>query len=187
MAGELEGMRIAILATDGFEQAELLEPQRQLIDAGAEVDVIAPDEGQIQGMDHDDKGEMVDVDITLAEASASDYDCLILPGGVVNADALRMNRDAVDFVEHFNETGELVAAVCHGAWTLIEADMVQGRTLTSWPSLKTDLRNAGASWVDQEVVIDGNLITSRKPEDLDAFCQEIITWLEGRETRSDAA
>jgi protease I len=187
MSGELEGIRIAILATDGVEQAELLEPQRQLREAGAEVDVIAPDSGQIQGMEHDEKGEMIDVDLSLAEASATDYDCLILPGGVVNADTLRTNRDAIDFVEHFNETGELVAAVCHGAWAMIEADMVQGRTMTSWPSLKTDLRNAGASWIDQEVVIDGNLITSRKPEDLDAFCQEIITWLEDRELRSDAA
>ena len=183
MADELNGMRIAILATDGFEQAELLEPQRQLRAAGAEIVVIAPAAGQIQGMDGNEKGQMVDVDMTLDQVEADSFDALILPGGVVNADDLRMNRDAIDFIEHFNETGELVAAVCHAAWSLIEADMVKGRTMTSWPSLKTDLRNAGAIWVDQEVVTDGNLVTSRKPADLDAFCREIISVL----TQSDAA
>jgi protease I len=187
MANELNGMRIAILATDGFEQAELLEPQSQLKAAGATVDVIAPHDGEIQGMEHDKKGQMVRVDLTLDQANPEDYNCLVLPGGVVNADALRTVREAIDFVEHFNETGELVAVVCHGAWALIEADMVRGRTMTSWPSLKTDLRNAGATWVDQEVVNDGALISSRKPSDLPAFCREIIETLGRSEETSETA
>ncbi len=187
MANELGGMRIAILATNGFEQAELTEPLRTLREAGAEVDVIAPEDGQIQGMKHDEKGDRVDVDLTLATANPEDYDCLVLPGGVVNADTLRTHHAAIDFVEHFNETGELVAAICHGAWALIEADMVRGRTMTSWPSLKTDLRNAGATWVDQEVVNDGTLITSRKPADLPAFCRQIIETLSRDESDEEAA
>ena len=174
MSNEIKGKRVAILATDGFEQIELTEPLSRLRAAGAEVDVIAPKAGKIQGMNHHDKGDMVKVDLTFDQAEAENYDCLILPGGVANPDALRTNRDAVDFVEYFNQTGRTVAAICHGPWTLIEADMVRGRTMTSWPSLKTDLRNAGAAWVDQEVVVDGNLITSRKPDDLAAFCDQII-------------
>jgi protease I len=130
---------------------------------------------------------MVKVDLTFDQAEAETYDCLVLPGGVANPDALRTDRDAVDFVEYFNQTGKTVAAICHGPWTLIEADMVRGRTITSWPSLKTDLRNAGAAWVDQEVVVDGNLITSRKPDDLAAFCNEIITALSKDESATLAA
>ena len=170
----LKGKRVAILATDGFEQVELTEPLNNLRSAGAQVDVIAPNAGKIQGMNHHEKGDMIKVDLTFAEAEAENYDCLVLPGGVANPDVLRTDRDAVDFVEYFNQTGKLVAAICHGPWTLIEADMVRGRTVTSWPSLKTDLRNAGASWVDQELVIDDNLITSRKPDDLAVFCNAII-------------
>jgi protease I len=185
MSDELNGMRIAILATNGFEQSELLEPLRQLRNAGADVLVIAPESGQIQGMDHHEKGELVDVDLTLDQAQPNDFDALVLPGGVINGDTLRTNRDAIDFIEHFNETGEPVAAICHGAWSLIEADMVRGRTMTSWPSLKTDLRNAGATWVDQEVVSDGNLITSRKPADLNAFCREIISVLNRQDDMSE--
>ncbi len=174
MSDETYGKRVAILATDGFEQVELTEPLNRLREAGAQVEVVSPRGGQIQGMDHQEKGQMVMVDLTLDQADPQNYDCLVLPGGVANPDSLRMNKEAVDFVEYFNQTGKLVAAICHGPWTLIEADMVRGRTMTSWPSLKTDLRNAGATWVDQEVVVDGNLITSRKPDDLGAFCDEII-------------
>ena len=185
--GELAGKRVAILATNGFEQSELLVPQQALEDAGASVDVIAPEAGLIQGMEHQNKGQMVAVDLTLEEANPEDYDLLVLPGGVANPDALRQVKEAIDFIEYFNETGRLVAAICHGPWSLIEADMVKGRTVTSWPSLKTDLRNAGAAWVDQEVVVDGNLITSRKPEDLEAFCEAIIDTLSSRELDEEAA
>jgi protease I len=185
--GELAGKRIAILATNGFEQAELLVPQQTLEDAGATVDIIAPAAGMIQGMEHDIKGQMVAVDLTLEEANPEDYDVLVLPGGVANPDALRQVKEAIDFIEYFNETGRLVAAICHGPWSLIEADMVRGRTVTSWPSLKTDLRNAGAAWVDQEVVVDGNLITSRKPADLEAFCEAIIDAVSGRDLEEAAA
>ena len=185
--GELAGKRVAILATNGFEQAELLVPQQTLEDAGATVDIIAPEAGMIQGMEHDTKGQMVAVDLTLEEANAEDYDVLVLPGGVANPDALRQVKEAIDFIEYFNETGRLVAAICHGPWSLIEADMVRGRTVTSWPSLKTDLRNAGAAWVDQEVVVDGNLITSRKPADLEAFCEAIIDAVSGSGLAEEAA
>ena len=185
--GELAGKRVAILATNGFEQAELLVPQQTLEDAGATVDIIAPESGMIQGMNHEAKGQMVAVDLTLEEANAEDYDVLVLPGGVANPDALRQVKEAIDFIEYFNETGRLVAAICHGPWSLIEADMVRGRTVTSWPSLKTDLRNAGAAWVDQEVVVDGNLITSRKPDDLEAFCEAIIDAVTGSEPAEEAA
>ena len=185
--GELAGKRVAILATNGFEQSELLVPQQALEDAGATVDIIAPEAGMIQGMEHQAKGQMVAVDLTLEEANAEDYDVLVLPGGVANPDALRQVKEAIDFIEYFNETGRLVAAICHGPWSLIEADMVKGRTVTSWPSLKTDLRNAGAAWVDQEVVIDGNLITSRQPEDLEAFCAAIIETLAGGGLEEQAA
>jgi protease I len=185
--GNLAGKRIAILATNGFEQAELLVPQQTLEDAGATVDVIAPEPGLIQGMIHQEKGQMVAVDLTLEEANPEDYDVLVLPGGVANPDALRQVKEAIDFIEYFNETGRLVAAICHGPWSLIEADMVKGRTVTSWPSLKTDLRNAGAAWVDQEVVVDGNLITSRKPADLEAFCEAIIETLTASDLAEEAA
>jgi protease I len=185
--GELAGKRIAILATNGFEQAELLVPQQTLEDAGATVDIIAPEPGMIQGMEHETKGQMVAVDLTLEEANAEDYDVLVLPGGVANPDALRQVKEAIDFIEYFNETGRLVAAICHGPWSLIEADMVRGRTVTSWPSLKTDLRNAGAAWVDQEVVVDGNLITSRQPDDLAAFCAAIIDAVSNSELAEEAA
>ena len=140
---DLNGKRIAIIATDGFEQVELTGPLNRLRAAGAQVDIIAPNAGTIQGMNHHDKGDALKVDLTFGEAEAENYDCLVLPGGVANPDALRTDRDAVDFVEYFNQTGKTIAAICHGPWTLIEADMVRGRTLTSWPSLKTDLRNAG--------------------------------------------
>lgn len=185
MSGELKGKRIAVVATDGFEQSELTEPLKALRDAGAAVDVVAPGREPIQGMRHHDKGDRVDVDRTLDEARAADYDGLVLPGGVANPDALRTNKRAVAFVKHFFEAQKPVAAICHGPWTLIEADVVRGRTMTSWPSLKTDIRNAGGNWVDQEVVVDHGLITSRKPDDLPAFCRKTIE--EFREGRHAAA
>jgi len=174
MANELAGKRIAILATDGFEQTELTEPHRALLAAGAEVHIVAPKGGQIQGMQHHDKGDKVAVDRQLDQVEASAYAALVLPGGVANPDALRVNQRAVDFVRAFAAAGKPIAAICHGPWTLIEADAVQGRTMTSWPSLKTDLRNAGAEWVDREVVVDRGLVTSRNPDDLPAFCAKMI-------------
>jgi len=174
MANELKGKRIAILATDGFEQSELTEPKKALVAAGATVDVIAPKAGRIQGMEHQDKGETVPVDKVLGEVEGASYAALVLPGGVANPDFLRTNEKAVAFVRSFVEAEKPVAAICHGPWTLVETDFVRGRTMTSWPSLKTDLRNAGAEWVDREVVVDRGLVTSRKPDDLPAFCAKMI-------------
>ena len=174
MAHELDGRRIAIVASDRFEEAELSEPRRALMEAGADVDVIAPHSGSIQGMNHDEVGHKVPVDRTLDEARPEEYDALVLPGGVANPDRLRTNDKAVHFVRAMYEQQKPIAAICHGPWTLIEADIVRGRTTTSWPSLKTDLKNAGADWVDREVVIDGGLVTSRKPDDIPAFNKAII-------------
>ncbi len=172
-----KSQKIAVLATDGFEQSELLEPVKALRDAGAFVQIIAPNGGDIQGMKHTEKGAKTHVDLTLSEAKAEDFDALVLPGGVANPDALRMNQKAVDFVKHFAQAGKPIAAICHGPWTLVEAEAVRGRTVTSWPSLRTDLQNAGAHWVDKEVVVDGNLITSRKPDDLPAFNRALLALL----------
>jgi deglycase len=174
MARELIGKRIAILATDRFEEAELSEPRRALMEAGADVDVIAPHSGSIQGMNHDELGHKVPVDRTLDEVRPEEYDALVLPGGVANPDRLRTNDKAVRFIRAIYEQHKPIAAICHGPWTLIEADIVRGRTMTSWPSLKTDLKNAGADWVDRDVVIDGGLVTSRKPDDIPAFNKAII-------------
>jgi protease I len=170
---KLKGKRIAILATDGFEQVELTEPQKFLKNAGATVEVVSLKSGSIKGWDMTDWGDKVDVDKTLADAHVADYDALVLPGGQINPDKLRVEPTAVSFVREFAQSGKLVAAICHGSWTLIEADVVRGKHMTSWPSVKTDLRNAGAEWQDAEVVVDGNFITSRKPEDLDAFNKKI--------------
>ncbi|HZT87245.1 MAG TPA: type 1 glutamine amidotransferase domain-containing protein, partial [Stellaceae bacterium] len=170
MAQELKDKRVAVLATDGFEQAELTEPVKALRESGARVDVVAPHGGEIQGMLHHDKGDKVRVDRTLDEAKPNEYAALVLPGGVANPDQLRTDTRAVGFVRHFVEAQKPIAAICHGPWTLIEARAVKGRKMTSWPSLKTDLKNAGAEWIDREVVVDGNLVTSRKPDDLPAFC-----------------
>ncbi len=170
----LQGKKVAILATNGFEQSELLEPRKALDQAGATTKVVSPIEGKIKGWNHKDWGQEVPVDLSLASANANDFDALLLPGGVMNPDHLRMNPQAVEFVKSFTDSGKPVAAICHGPWTLIEAGAVQGRTMTSWPSLKTDLKNAGANWVDKEVVRDGKLVTSRKPEDLPAFNREMI-------------
>lgn len=174
MASELKGKKIAILATDGFEQAELIEPKKALTEAGAETIVIAPKGGEIKGWNVKDWGESVSVDKTLADANPNEYDALVLPGGVLNPDHLRMDPAAVNFVKQFVATGKTTAAICHGPWTLLEAGALKGKTVTSWPSLKTDLKNAGANWVDQEVVVDGQFVFSRKPDDIPAFNRAII-------------
>jgi protease I len=171
---QLDGFRVAVLATDGFEQSELEKPIAALKEAGAEVDVISLKSGQIQGMEHDEKGRKVNVDYTVDSVEADDYDGLVLPGGVANPDKLRTEDAAVDFVRAFAIANKPIAAICHGPWTLINAEAVEGRRVTSWPSLEIDLRNAGADWVDEEVVVDNGLVTSRKPDDLPAFCAKMI-------------
>ena len=181
MAKELEGKRIAILATDGVEQVELIEPRKAVESEGAQVDLISLEEGDFQGFDHLDKGETFTADRAVADASAADYDGLILPGGVANPDFLRGDEDAVRFVRDFFEAGKPVGSICHGAWTLVEAAVVRGKTLTSWPTIRTDVTNAGGEWVDEEVHVDRGLVTSRKPADLPAFCSKLIEeFAEGR-------
>jgi protease I len=170
---ELKGRKIAILATDGFEQAELTEPKQSLENAGAKVEVLSIHEGKIKGWNKTDWGSTVKVDRLVADAKPAEYDALVLPGGLMNPDNLRMNKPAVSFVREFAQSGKPVAAICHGPWTLIEAGVVKGRTMTSWPSVHTDLANAGANWVDREVVTDANFITSRKPEDIPAFSRTL--------------
>jgi protease I len=165
--------RILILATDGFEQAELTEPKRLLEEAGHEVLVASPEDGSIQGWDVDDWGEDVDVDLSLDEAGVDDFDALLLPGGQINPDKLRMEDKAAALVKAFVDSGKPVAAICHGPWLLVEADVLRGRTVTSWPSIRTDLKNAGANVVDQEAVTDGNIVTSRKPDDIPAFTKAL--------------
>ncbi len=185
MATSLEGKRIAFLATDGFEQTELTRPWRAIQESGAEVELISLKKGKIRGMHHSDKGDEFNVDTVVDDADPSDYDGLVLPGGVFNPDTLRMSSAAVKFVGSFFERNKPVAAICHGPWTLVEADVVRGRTLTSWPSLRTDITNAGGSWVDREVHVDNGLVTSRKPDDLDAFCAKAIEEFgEGRHVSS---
>ncbi len=174
MSTDLHGKNVAILATDGFEQVELTDPKKNLEDAGAKVDVVSIKAGEIKGWDKTDWGKSVKVDKTLETAKPADYDILVLPGGQINPDKLRIDEKAVAFVKEFAQSGKVVAAICHGPWTLIEAGVVKGKTMTSWPSVKTDLKNAGANWVDKEVVEDGNFITSRKPEDIPAFSRKII-------------
>jgi protease I len=170
----LKGRRVAILATDGVEQVELVEPRKALDAAGAVTHVISPKAGSIQGMNHDEKGDEIPVDRILADVHASEYDALLLPGGVANPDTLRMDKNAVQFVREFMLSDKPVAAICHGPWLLVEADAVAGRRLTSWPSLQTDIRNAKGEWVDTEVQIDEKLVTSRKPSDIPAFSAAII-------------
>lgn len=170
----LKGKRIAIVATDGFEQSELLEPRRALEAEGARVEIVSPKNGDIQGMQHHEKGQKVHVDRTFDEAKSDEYAALVLPGGAANPDALRTIPKVVSFIKNFFEAEKPVAVICHGPWTLVEAGVVKGRTITSWPSLKTDLANAGANWVDREVVRDDKLVSSRKPDDLPAFCREMV-------------
>jgi protease I len=179
--GKLDGKRIAFLATDGVEQIELTEPLGAVRDAGGEVDLISLEKGEFQGFEHLDKGDTFTADKAVKDADADDYDGLVLPGGVANPDFLRADDDAVRFVRSFVEAKKPVGAICHGPWTLVEADVIKGRTLTSWPSLQTDIRNAGATWVDEEVHVDQGLVTSRKPDDLPAFCAKVVEELaEGR-------
>ena len=174
MPNNLQGKTIAILATDGFEQSELTKPKKALEEAGARTQVVSPARNKIKGWDRKDWGEEVPVDITLDSADPARYDALLLPGGVMNPDQLRMNPSAVRFVKHFFEHAKPVAAICHGPWMLVEAGAVQGRTVTSWPSLKTDIRNAGGTWVDEEVVLSNGVVTSRKPDDIPAFNRQVI-------------
>lgn len=175
MSDELNGKRIAFLmANEGVEQVELTEPLKAVREAGAEVDLLAPEEGEVQAFNHLDKGDTFAVDRAVGDADASAYDGLVLPGGVANPDQLRTKAEAVEFVRSFFTVGKPVGVICHGPWTLVEADVVRGRTLTSWPSLQTDLRNAGAEWVDEEVHVDQGLVTSRKPGDLPAFNAKIV-------------
>jgi protease I len=177
MAADLHATRVAMLFTDGVEQAELTDPFDALRKAGAQVDLIALESGEVQMFEHLDKGDPIQPDHAVRDVDSADYDGLVLPGGVANPDRLRTDPDAVSFVRAFFDAGKPVAAICHGPWTLVEADVVRGRTLTSWPSLQTDLRNAGATWVDEEVHVDGELVTSRKPDDLPAFCEAMIDTL----------
>ena len=191
MATELAGKTIAFLATDGVEQVELTQPWDAVRDAGGTPELVSLEDGEIQGFQHLDKGDTFRVDRTAAAADAGAYDGLVLPGGVANPDFLRADDDAVAFVRAFFDAGKPVAAICHGPWTLIDADVVKGRTLTSWPSLQTDLRNAGATWVDEEVHVDSGLVTSRNPDDLPAFCAKLVEEVaegvhEGQRERSHA-
>jgi protease I len=173
-SSELNGKKIAILVADGFEQVEMTKPRQALEKAGAEVDLISPAKGKVRGFNHDDPGEQFQVDVPLKKAKAEDYDALVLPGGVANPDKLRIDEQAVQFISEFVAARKPIAAICHGPWPLIEVGAVRGRRMTSWPSLKTDLRNAGANWVDEQVVEDDGLVTSRKPDDIPAFNKKMI-------------
>lgn len=174
MANELSGKRVAILVTNGFEQSELEEPRKALQSAGATVDIVSLKKEAVKGWNHKEWGEEIGIDLHIDDAGVDAYDALVLPGGVMNPDFLRMDRRAVAFVRDFANSGKPIAAICHGPWTLVEADVVRGRRMTSYPSLRTDLTNAGAQWIDEEVVVDGNFITSRRPDDLPAFCDALI-------------
>lgn len=188
MGDKLKGKRVAILAADMFERVELEEPRRALEDAGAEVEIVSIHPGEIQGFDHFDPATTVKVDRTADEVSADDYDALMIPGGVGNPDQLRGDENAVQLVHDFFEQGKPVAAICHAPWILVEAGVVRDRTLTSWPTLQTDIRNAGGNWVDQEVVVDEGLVTSRKPDDIPAFNEKMVEeFCEGRHEGQEAS
>ena len=177
MAGQLTGRKVAFLATDGVEQVELTAPWNALKQAGADVQLVSDKAGEIVSVNHDEKGQTFPVDVEVSKVTARDYDALVLPGGVKNPDKLRTNKAAVGFVREFMELDKPVAAICHGPWLLVEADAVRGRTITSWPSLETDVKNAGGAWVDKQVQLDQKLLTSRKPEDLPAFCAHLVELL----------
>jgi protease I len=185
MTKNLGGTKIAFLvANEGIEQVELTEPWKTVLDAGADAELIAPKSGEAQAFNHLDKADCFPVDRTTREVSPSEYEVVVLPGGVANGDQLRTDEPAVRFVREFMEAGKPVAAICHALWTLVEADVVRGRTLTSWPSLQTDIRNAGGNWVDEEVHVDGRLVTSRKPDDLPAFGEALVGVVTGAGARS---
>ena len=188
MGDQLSGKKIAILVADGFEQIEMTDPRAALDNEGADTRIVSVKSGQIQGMHHADKGEKFDVDLTLDDTDPADFDALLIPGGLMNPDTLRSTPKALEFARHFFEEGKPVAAICHGPWVLIDAGVVRGRTLTSWPAIKTDVRNAGGNWVDQEVVVDNGLVTSRKPDDIPAFNRKMIEeFHEGRHAEMAAA
>jgi len=183
----LKGKTVAILVADGFEQVEMTEPRRALEEAGAQKRIVSPVQGEVQGWNHFDKADKFRVDVPLEQANPEDFDALLLPGGVANPDQLRMNSKAVEFVEAFVEEGKPIGVICHGPWTLIEADAVRERRITSWPSLQTDLINAGAEWIDEEVVVDGGIVSSRRPDDIPAFNRKIIEeFSEGVHSRREA-
>ena len=181
MAGKLDGKKVAILVADGFEQVEMTKPREALNEAGAETKMVSLKSGKIQGMHHADKGDKFDVDLTLDEARPEEFDALMIPGGLFNPDAVRSNEDALEFARHFFDEGKPVAAICHGPQVLISAGLVRGRTMTSWPAIKADMRNAGANWINEEVVVDNGLVTSREPDDIPAFNKKMIEeFSEGR-------
>jgi len=185
MANELQGKKIAFIATEGVEQAELTEPWKAVEEAGGQPELISIEEGEVQAWEHFDKGGSFKVDKTIEEAQPGDYDGLVLPGGVANPDQLRGDENVVSFIREFATSGKPIGVICHGPWTLIEAGVVEGRKMTSWPTLQTDLRNAGANWVDEEVVVDQGLVSSRKPDDLPAFNAKIVEeFAEGRHEKS---
>ena len=177
-SSSLDGMKVAILVSDGFEQAEMTEPRKALESAGAQTQIVSPLDGSVRGWKHLEAADPFEVDVPLQTANADDFDALLLPGGVISPDALRINQKAVAFVRAFVESGKPIAAICHGPWTLINADGVRGRKMTSWPSLRADLMNAGATWIDKEVVVDSGLVTSRRPDDLPAFNREMTKLFE---------
>ena len=188
MAKDLSNLKVAILVADGFEQQEMTEPRKALDEAGATTQIISPNEGEVQGWKHFDHADKFPVDVPLTEANADEFDALLLPGGVANPDQLRMKPEAVQFVKSFFDAGKPVAVICHGPWTLVEAGVVKGRTMTSWPSVKTDLINAGANWVDEEVVVDNGLVSSRNPGDIPAFNKKMVEeFAEGTHTRGQKA
>ena len=188
MANELKGKRVAFLFTEGAEQVEVTEPLDAVRKAGADTEIISLQKGDVEMWNHFDKGDKIKADKAVSDANASDYDALVLPGGVANPDQLRMDRDAVKFVRDFFEQDKPVGVICHGPWMLVETGVAKGRKVTSWPSLRTDLRNAGAEWIDQEVVVDNGLVTSRKPDDLPAFNAKIVEeFAEGKHAQKAAA
>jgi len=184
---DLKGLKVAILIENGFEQVEMTEPRKALKDAGAEVAIVSPQKEKVRGWNHTEWGDQYPVDKPLDHAKPEDFDALLLPGGVMNPDKLRMEPKAVEFAKSFLEAGKPVAAICHAPWTIIEVGAVKGKKITSWPSLKTDLQNAGAKWVDEEVVVDGNLVTSRKPDDLPAFNREMLKLFSSARTKAHSA